>query len=239
MPWDLVFFTVFAASCLICAIWVVISENPVHSAIGLVGTFINVAAIFVMLGAYFLSVLQIIVYTGAVLVLVLFTIMLVDPDKLPSFYVAQPLQRYMSFIIGLVLLLEIGAAIITRTAMAQIGPHTREWIADQGGNVQAIGMVMFSEYALAFEIASLVLSVGVIGAVVIGLPERAANREPFTATTSLGHSRGQNSMLPARPKFETPIDIPDQRYAQPVGERKVVMTASPDDYKYPGETSNS
>ena len=69
MSWELIFFAVFSAAMLICAIGVVAFESPVHSAAALVGSFINVAALFVLLGAEFLAVLQIIVYTGAVLVL--------------------------------------------------------------------------------------------------------------------------------------------------------------------------
>jgi hypothetical protein len=101
--------------------------------------------------------------------------------------------------------------------------------------VQAVGQVMLSEYALAFEIASLVLSVGVVGAVVIGLPNR--NTEPGTATIGLGHSRGSSDMLAAGPKFETPMDIPVERYHAPSGERTVVMTRDADSYKNPGETA--
>ncbi len=235
MSWELIFFAVFSAAMLLCAIGVVAFEEPVHSAAALVGSFINVAALFVLLGAEFLAVLQVIVYTGAVLVLILFTIMLVDPRKLPSFYVGKPLQRNVSAIVGAILLVEIGAAIVTRQALELIGPHTAAMVDSMGGNVQAVGQVMLSEYALAFEIASLVLSVGVVGAVVIGLPNR--HIEPNTSTIGLGHSRGSSDMLAAGPKFESPMDIPAKRYTAPVGERTVVMTRDADAYKHPGDTS--
>ena len=235
MSWELVFFAVFSAAMLICAIGVVALESPIHSAAALVGSFINVAALFVLLGAEFLAVLQVIVYTGAVLVLILFTIMLVDPRKLPSFYVGKPLQRNISVIVGIILLAEIGAAIVTRHALELVGPHTAAMVDSMGGNVQAVGQVMLSDYALAFEIASLVLSVGVVGAVVIGLPNR--NAEPGSSTISLGHSRGSSDMLAAGPKFETPIDIPAERYEAPAGERTVVMTRDADTYKHPGDIS--
>lgn len=235
MSWELVFFAVFSAAMLLCGLGVVAFENPVHSAIALVGSFINVAALFVMLGAEFLGILQIIVYTGAILVLVLFTIMLIDPSKLPEFYVGKPMQRFASVIVGVILLAEIGVAIITRTALEQIGPHTEAMVQEMGGNVQAIGQVMLSDYALAFEIASLVLTIGVIGAVVIGLPNRMV--EPNTVTMSLGHTRGSSDVLAAGPKFESPMNIPAERYNAPQGERTVVMTKDPDAYKRPGETS--
>src|SRR5688572_1113690 len=176
MPWDVIFFFLLATICLVTALGVVVAPNPVHSGVFLVLCFINVAGIFVMLGSEFLAVIQIIVYTGAVLVLLLFVLMLVDPANLPALYTARPLQRYVSFLLGAVLLLEVGAAIITRTAVGAIGPDTPEAIATYGGNVQAIGIAVFTDYALAFEITSLVLTVGVIGAVVLGLPERLGER---------------------------------------------------------------
>jgi NADH-quinone oxidoreductase subunit J len=238
MSWDAIFFFVLAAASVISAIAMVVAENPVHSAVGLLVSFLNIAGVFVLLGAEFLAVLQVIVYTGAVLVLILFVVMLVDPEKLPSFYVARPLQRYVSLLLGLVLILEIGAAIVTRTALEAIGPHTQEWIANAGGNIQAIGQVLFSEYALGLEVASLVLSVGVVGAVVLGVPERLGKMADMkSATISLGHSRGMNPELPAGPKFESPIDIPAERYSMPEGPRTVVMTKSADEYKQPGETA--
>lgn len=235
MSWELVFYAVFTAGMLMAALGVVLLENPMHSAVALVVSFVNVAALFVMLGAEFLGVLQIIVYTGAVLVLILFTIMLVDPRKLPQFYVGKPLQLNVSAIVGVILLVELGAIIVTRTALERVGPHTAEMVAGMGGNIQAIGQVMFSEYALALEIASLVLGVGVIGAVVIGLPNR--HIEPSTAGIGLGHSRGSSDMIAIGPKFESPMNIPAERYVAPVGERKVVMTKSADEFKHPGETS--
>lgn len=236
MPWDVVFFAVLAVGALFGAILTILSENPVHSAVGLVITFINVAGLFVMLGADFLAVLQIVAYAGAIMVLVLFVVMLVDPSRLPSFYVGKPVQRYVSGLIGLILLLEVGSVIITRTALEAIGPHTPAWITQQGGNVEAVGTVLFSDYGLAFEVASVVLTVGVVGAVVIGLPERLGEtRSLQRSTISLGHARGRGGNLPALPKFETPIDIPDERYAAPEGPRRVVMAKSADEFTNPGE----
>lgn len=235
MSWELIFFAVFSAGMLVSAIGVVVFENPVHSAAALVGTFVNVAALFVMLAAEFLAVLQIIIYTGAVLVLILLTVMLVDPDKLPNFYVGQPLQRNISAIVGVILLAELAVVIVTREALELIGPHTNAMVESMGGNVQAVGQVLLGEYALALEIASVLLGVGVIGAVVIGLPDR---KSPLSvATTSLGHSRGAEDMLAPGHKFESPMNIPPERYVAPKGERKIVMTKDADTYKHPGDTS--
>jgi NADH-quinone oxidoreductase subunit J len=238
MPWDLIFFFTLAAICLLTAVLVVVSENPVHSGLFLVLCFLGVAGVFVLLGSEFLAVLQIIVYTGAVLVLLLFVLMLVDPDKLPTFYTARPLQRYVSALIGVVLVLELGAAIISRTAIEAIGPDTPAAIAAVGGNVQAIGIVVFTDYVLALEIVSLVLTVGVVGAVVIGLPERLGEKaRATTSTISLGHARGSDNMLGAGPRFETPIASSSAPARMAEGPRTVVMAKSADEYTRAGEIS--
>lgn len=235
MSWELIFFAVFSITMLISAIGVVAFENPVHSAAALVGTFINVAALFVMLAAEFLAVLQIIIYTGAVLVLILLTVMLVDPEKLPDFYIGKPIQRNVSAIVGVLLLAEVGVAIVARETLDLIGPHTNAMVENMGGNVQAVGLVLLGDYALSLELASVLLGVGVIGAVVIGLPDR---KKPISvATTSLGHSRGAEDALAPGHKFESPMNIPPERYVAPQGERKIVMTRDADDYKHPGDTS--
>src|SRR5215204_7261614 len=126
MPWDVIIFYMIATICVLCAGGVVASNTPVHAAIFLVICFIHVAGIFVMLGAEFLAVVQVIVYTGAILVLMLFVLMLVDPDDLPEFHAARPVQRYVGILLGLILLLEVGVAIIDRTVTGISGGATPE-----------------------------------------------------------------------------------------------------------------
>ena len=88
MPWDVVIFYMIATICILCAGGVVVASNPVHSAIFLVLCFFNVAGIFLMLGAEVLAVIQGLVYTGAILVLMLVVLMRVDRDKLPELHAA-------------------------------------------------------------------------------------------------------------------------------------------------------
>jgi len=239
MPWDLIFFYLIGGVCVLSALGVVAANNPVHSGIFLVICFLNVAGIFVMLGAEYLAVIQIIVYTGAVLVLLLFVLMLVDPSDLPDFHTAQPLQRYLSFLLGAVLLLEIGAAIITRTSIGAVGPATPEAVEAVGGNVQAIGRSIYSNYLLAFEVTSLVLTVGVIGAVVLALPERLGARVGTARSTiSLAHSRGADEALPEGPRGETPISVDATRpEPTPHAVRRVIMARDADDYTSVGDAS--
>ena len=236
MPWDLIIFYLIATICTLSAVGVVVASNPVHSGVFLVVCFLNIAAIFVMLGAEFLAVVQVIVYTGAILVLVLFVLMLVDPDDLPEFHTGRPIQRYVAFLLGALLLLELGAVIINRTVTGTRGADSAVAIEAVGGNTQALGRVLFTDYLLAFEVISLVLTVGVIGAIVLALPERlgAASPRPHQGTISLGHPHETDPALPAGPAGETPIELGREAAAmrQELDRpgRGLVMTKDPDAY---------
>lgn len=233
MSWELLAFYLIAAVCILAAGGVVVSNNPVHSAIFLVICFFNVAGIFVMLGAEFLAAVQVIVYTGAILVLVLFVLMLVDPDNLPEFHTARPIQRYVGLLLGAILLLEVGTAIIGRTVVGQSGTASPEVIQAVGGNVQAVGRTLYTQYVFPFEVASLILTVGVVGAIVLALPERLGERVlRRRGTVSLGHPRGVDYVLPVGPGGETVI--PDtgaesEHVAASYG-RDLIMTKDPDAY---------
>lgn len=206
MPWDVIVFYMVAAVCVLCAGGVVAANNPVHSAIFLVLSFFNVAAVFVMLGAEFLAVVQVIVYTGAILVLVLFVLMLVDPDDLPEFHTARPVQRYVGILLGGILLLEVGVAIIDRTITGVQGTASSQVVDVVGGNTQALGRTLYTQYLFPFEVVSLVLTVGVIGAIVLAMPERLGEKlGARRGTISLGHPRGTDDALPSGPLGETPI----------------------------------
>lgn len=189
---EVLVFDILAVIAIIAGIGVVVSRNPVHSAVALVVTFVNLAGIFVMLRAEFLAAVQIIVYTGAILVLVLFVIMLVDMDDLPEFHGGAPLQHLAAIVIGLILLGEVAAAILTRTVVGQPGPWNEETIAAAGGNVQVLGQFLYSGYVLPIQAVAIVLLVGTIGALVMARPDEPTTRTRArsTGTISLGHSRG-------------------------------------------------
>lgn len=235
MTWDAVVFYLLAAVSVLAAVGVVAARNPVHSGIFLVISFFNSAGIFVMLGAEFLAAVQVIVYTGAILVLVLFVLMLVDPDDLPEFHAGRPVQRTVGIILGGILLLEVGAAIVNRSVVGPQGNATPDAVAAVGGNTQALGRFIYSDYLLAFEVASLVLLVGIIGAIVLALPERLGDKlASRRGTISLGHPRGTDLALPVGPRGETPI--PDSAFAEEVaaatggGPRELIMVKDPDAY---------
>ncbi len=198
MSAEVLVFDILAVIAVIAALGVVLSRDPVHSALSLVVTFVNLAGIFVILRAEFLAVVQIIVYTGAILVLVLFVIMLVRKDDVPDFHGGQPVQRVAGFVIGLALLGEVAAAVLTRTVVGQPGPWTEENLAAAGGNVQVLGQLLYSGYVLPVQVTAVVLLVGTIAALVLARPDEKAGGPRRTALISLGHPRGTDPRpLPA------------------------------------------
>ncbi|HMM40303.1 MAG TPA: NADH-quinone oxidoreductase subunit J [Thermomicrobiales bacterium] len=226
MSAEVLVFDILAVIAVIAGIGVVVSRNPVHSAVALVVTFINLAGIFVMLRAEFLAAAQVIVYTGAILVLVLFVIMLVDMDDLPDFRSGAPLQRITALAIGLIMLGEVAAAILTRTVVGQPGPWNEETVAAAGGNVQVLGQFLYSGYVLPVQVVAVVLLVGTIGALVMARPDEMGARPiaRTTGTISLGHPRGADIVaLPSGAPATWVINREDMRDG-------LVMVTSADAY---------
>lgn len=230
MSAQVVIFDILGAIAILGAAGVVLSRNPVHSALSLVLTFVNVAAIYVLLSAEFLAAVQIIVYTGAILVLVLFVIMLVHQDDLPEFHGGRPVQRVLGFVLGLILLGEVAAAILTRTLAGPPGPWTREAMQLVGGNVQALGQVLYSGYVLPIQATAIVLLVATVGALVLARPEIPRAKlglPPVVTTISLGHPRGSEG---EHDGYEPALPIPAGQIKPETGDRELIMARSGEEF---------
>lgn len=229
MSAQVVVFDILGVIAVASALGVVLARNPVHSAVSLVVTFVNVAAIYIILRAEFLAAVQVIVYTGAILVLVLFVLMLVRQEDLPEFHGGQPVQRLLGFVLGLILLAEVAAAVVTRTALGQVGPWSPQQVAAVGGNVQAIGQVLYSGYVLPIQATALVLLVATIGALVLArpdLPQVGVGMAREVLSISLGHPRGSTE----EEGYEIPA-LPDGTTVKPeAGDRELVMAKRGDEF---------
>jgi NADH-quinone oxidoreductase subunit J len=226
MAAEVLIFNLLGGVAIVAATAMILLRNPVHSALALVLTFVNVAAIFIMLRAEFLAVVQIIVYTGAILVLFLFVLMLVNPDDLPEFHGGRPMQRVFGLAVGAILLAEIAVAILTRTVVAEPGPWTEEGVAAAGGNVQAIGQVLYSGYVLPIQVTALVLLAATIGALFLGRPDEdevpVPVRRRTVATISLAHTRGADWE-------ETPA-LEAANVKHEAGDREIIMARDADEF---------
>jgi NADH-quinone oxidoreductase subunit J len=152
-------FLLFAALAVASAVVVVAHRNPVHSTMALVVTLFSVAVLFVLLGAPFLAALQILIYAGAILVLFLFVIMLLNIQREEAPYHGQPVQRWAA-VLGAAVFCGMVATLLFRshdgTAMA---PLTQAMVSMRG-----LAADLFSIYLLPFEIVGLLLLVAVIAA---------------------------------------------------------------------------
>jgi NADH-quinone oxidoreductase subunit J len=170
MLFPALFFYLFAGMCISAAVMVIAARNPVHSVLFLILAFVNAAALFILLGAEFLAMILIIVYVGAVLVLFLFVVMMLDVDF------AELRQGFLQYLpigafIGAILLIELVVVLVGWT----IGPNVQQTIAApippaaSGLNIQALGHVLYTRYVYFFQSAGLVLLVAMIGAIVLTL----------------------------------------------------------------------
>ena len=163
-------FYVFAAVAIVSAVLVVANRNPVYSVLFLILTFFNAAGLFVLLGAEFLAMMLVVVYVGAVAVLFLYVVMMLDVDF------TELRQGFMNYLpvgalVGIVFFVELFLVV---TAWA-IGPGVPKSItapippAEVYSNTEALGLVLYTRYVYFFEIAGIVLLVAMIGAIVLTL----------------------------------------------------------------------
>jgi NADH-quinone oxidoreductase subunit J len=170
-------FYVFAFVVMASAAMVVVSRNPVYSVLFLILAFFNAAALFVLIGAEFIAMILIIVYVGAVAVLFLFVVMMLDINLTE---LREGFLKYLPVgaLIGLVLLAEIllGLGVIGSgtTSLAGLDKAAPQVIAVD--NTRAIGRVLYTQYFYLFQVAGLVLLVAMIGAIVLTLRTRPGVR---------------------------------------------------------------
>lgn len=161
-------FLVAGAICIVGALGVVLSKNPVHSALSLVATLFGVAVLFVAQEANFLAAVQVIVYAGAIVVLFLFVIMLLGVDQAESLEV-EPIvgQRAAAFIVGTAIFVLPVAALAATNWDATGAVSNLGAIAEGGLDVESLGEAVFTRYLLAFEVTSILLVIAVVGAVML------------------------------------------------------------------------
>ncbi|MDJ1017129.1 MAG: NADH-quinone oxidoreductase subunit J [Paracoccaceae bacterium] len=166
-------FYLFAISCVAGGLFTVVSRNPVHSVLWLILSFLSAAGLFVLLGAEFVAMLLIIVYVGAVAVLFLFVVMMLDVDFAE---LKAEMARYMplALLIGVVILMQLAIALGVWTTAEGVEIAARPDAVADGGrhNTDALGLILYDKYFLLFQLAGLILLVAMIGAIVLTLRHR-------------------------------------------------------------------
>jgi len=164
-------FYTLAALILGFAILVITARSTVHSVLFLVANFLFVAALYALLGAQFLAVIQVVVYAGGIVVLYLFVVMLVNLKRPPEVHKDPHRRSRLAFVMACVLLAEIGAIALweyARPAVAATGPAT-PMTASQ--NVEQVGWLLYTNYLVPFEVASMLLLVAMVGAIILARRE--------------------------------------------------------------------
>lgn len=164
-------FYLFAISVIAGGLFTVVSRNPVHSVLWLILSFLSAAGLFVLLGAEFVAMLLIIVYVGAVAVLFLFVVMMLDIDFAE---LKAEMAKYMplALLIALIILMQLVMAFgawesnaAVESMLVQVTPTDRH-------NTEALGMILYDQYFLLFQLSGLILLVAMIGAIVLTLRHR-------------------------------------------------------------------
>jgi len=174
------FFYLFAGLCVASAFMVIAAKNPVHSVLYLILAFVNASGLFVMMGAEFLAMILIVVYVGAVAVLFLFVVMMLDVDFAE---LKQGSLQYLpiGLLIGGIFLAELFLVV----GAWVIGPGVPQAITSPipatMSNTEAIGLVLYTKYIYFFEAAGMILLVAMVGAIVLTLQHRVRVRRQIVA----------------------------------------------------------
>ncbi|ASR09307.1 MULTISPECIES: NADH-quinone oxidoreductase subunit J [Rhizobium] len=161
------FFLLFATVSVITALTLVMARNPVHSALALMACFLQISAIFVLLEAPLLAAIQIFVYVGAIMVLFVFVIMMIDVRE-------AVLQRFLpgGNMAALVLLVLLGIEMVALVLWSGRFSLTQPVIVRGGDQVRQLSTTLFADYLLPFEVASVILLAALIGAIVLAQKEQ-------------------------------------------------------------------
>ena len=165
-------FYVFSLVAVLSALMVISARNPVHSVLFLILSFVNASGLFVLLGAEFLAMILVIVYVGAVAVLFLFVVMMLDINFVK---LREGFLQYLPFgaLLGIVLIIELGILFLTRSfSENSLSKFVESPKINEIENTKLIGQVLYTEYFYLFQISGLILLVAMIGSITLTLRDR-------------------------------------------------------------------
>ena len=161
----LLFYT-FATIMVISSLMVILRKNPIHSALFLVVTFFCLGGVFLLLNAQFIAAIQVIVYAGAIMVLFLFVIMLLNVEREVASPSGHGWQKFWAFVLSVAIGFSLISVMRTTVFTGKQGTLTPE-VVNEVGNSEVIGRLLFPDFLLPFEITSILLLAAIIGAVIL------------------------------------------------------------------------
>jgi NADH-quinone oxidoreductase subunit J len=168
-----IIFYLFSVLAVLAALGVVMARSAVRSALALALVFLSLAAMYILLNAPFLAVAQIMIYAGAVLILFLFVIMVLNP-RLDIIGGRSNAQTVAAVLFSIAFLILMTASLVGGQLAPATGKYTPDFIT-HNGHVQVIGALLFSDFLLPFEIASVLLLIAIVGAMTLARRERVAS----------------------------------------------------------------
>jgi len=165
-------FYVFSLVAVLSALMVISARNPVHSVLFLILSFVNASGLFVLLGAEFLAMILVIVYVGAVAVLFLFVVMMLDINFVK---LREGFLQYLPFgaLLGIVLIIELGILFLTRSfSENSLSKFVESPMINEIENTKLIGRVLYTDYFYLFQISGLILLVAMVGSITLTLRDR-------------------------------------------------------------------
>ncbi|NLD70427.1 MAG: NADH-quinone oxidoreductase subunit J [Limnobacter sp.] len=192
-------FYVFAAITVFAALRVITARNPVHSALFLVLTFVSTACIWMLLKAEFLAIVLVLVYVGAVMVLFLFVVMMLDINLdivRQGFWRSLPVALF----VGVLIVLELAAVLILN--FGGISAADAPALPADYSNTEALGALLYTDYVLAFEVAAVILLVAIVAAIALTLRRRKDVRytDLWAAVRTRAADRVRLVKMPAQPR---------------------------------------
>ena len=163
---DIFFFLLFATIAVLCGISVVLQSHPIASALSLIGVMGSIAVLYLMLGAEFTAMAQIIVYAGAIMVLFIFVIMLLNAGAETGRG-----RSWMAQLLGVPVLIAFFAMVAWALQGRFAGADMVKFGNFTGGSAEAVGYALFTDYLLPFEVTSVLILVAIIGAIVLARKE--------------------------------------------------------------------
>lgn len=173
MPVELILFYVFGAAAVVASLMVIGQRNPMYSVLLLIASFAALSGLYVLLDAPFVAVIQIIIYAGAIMVLFLFVVMLLNAPQEDAAAVrvfGSPTTRRVGALLALTLLVELVWA-LSRAGQREVWVAGPDRLPSAASSVRAIGLTLFRDYAFAFEVTSVLILVAMLGAVVLAKRE--------------------------------------------------------------------
>ena len=165
-------FYVFSLVAVLSALMVISARNPVHSVLFLILSFVNASGLFVLLGAEFLAMILVVVYVGAVAVLFLFVVMMLDINFIK---LREGFLQYLPFgaLLGIVLITELGILFLTKSfSETSLTKFVESPVMNEVENTKLIGQVLYTNYFYLFQISGLILLVAMVGSITLTLRDR-------------------------------------------------------------------